>query len=93
MDGTPIYDIKPYLAYTDSHPDARGGFTDPCQKQKLKVHFRAGDPGRGFSSEERMAISNLLAADPRPAYQDVKTESMVWHMHSMNFVFFVRGRI
>ena len=39
MDGTPIYDIKPYLAYVDSHPEAAGGFTDQIQDYKLKVEF------------------------------------------------------
>lgn len=39
MDGTPIYDIKPYLAYVDSHPEAAGGFTDQIQDHKLKVEF------------------------------------------------------
>ena len=38
-DGTPIYDIKPYLAYVDSHPEAAGGFTDQIQDHKLKVEF------------------------------------------------------
>ena len=39
MDGTPIYDIKPYLAYVDSHSEAAGGFTDQIQDHKLKVEF------------------------------------------------------
>lgn len=39
MDGTSIYDIKPYLAYVDSHPEAAGGFTDQIQDHKLKVEF------------------------------------------------------
>ena len=90
MDGTPIYDIKPYLAYTDSHPDARGGFTDPCQKQKLKVHFAPGIQ-EGLSSEERMAISNLLAADPRPAYQDDENRIYGMAYAQYDIRFFVRG--
>ena len=55
MDGTPIYDIKPYLAYVDSHPEAAGGFTDQIQDHKLKVEF-----------PEELAV---LANDPRPGYQ------------------------
>ena len=39
LDGTPIYDIKPYLAYTDSHPDAEGGFADPVRDYSLDVEF------------------------------------------------------
>ena len=39
MDGTPVYDIKPYLAYVDSHPDASGGFTHRIKDHKLQVEF------------------------------------------------------
>ena len=45
MDGTPIYDVKPYLAYADSHPDARGGFTDNHEWQRLQVEMRPDDGG------------------------------------------------
>ena len=41
MDGTPIYDIKPYIPYADAHPEARGGFTDPAEWQPLQVGFDA----------------------------------------------------
>lgn len=71
LDGTPIYDIKPYLPFTDAHPDARGGFAEEQlrSEQPLEVDFPA-ELQRGLSEEEVTAIRQLLAADPRPAYQD-----------------------
>ncbi len=68
MDNTPIYDIKPYLPYTDSHPDALGGFADPLTDYTLKVDF----PERWLCmipEDRREAIAGVLACDPRPSYQ------------------------
>ena len=67
-DGTPILDIKPYLAYADSFPEARGGFTDRVARRTLRVE----DPGNlleGLASAEREALGQVLACDPRPSYQ------------------------
>ena len=68
-DNTPIYDIKPYLAFTDSHPDAVGGFADGVAGKKLTVvwppHLRGILP-----PEKEALLTELLAEDPRPAYQD-----------------------
>ncbi len=69
MDGTPIYDIKPYVAYADSHPEARGGFTDSRQWPTLKVELAEGLESR-FSEPELRALKQLLAQDPRPRYHD-----------------------
>lgn len=69
MDGTPIYDVKPYLAYTDSHPEAVGGFADAFVDYALEVVF----PDELLSqipTDKREALTGLLAQDPRPAYQD-----------------------
>ena len=69
MDGTPIYDIKPYLPYADSHPQARGGFTDSTVWQPLRVVFP--DKWRAcFSDEDAAALADVLALDPRPHYHD-----------------------
>ena len=69
MDGTPIYDIKPYLPYADSHPQARGGFTDSTVWQPLRVVFP--DKWRAcFSGEDAAALTDVLALDPRPHYHD-----------------------
>ena len=68
MDGTPIYDIKPYLAYVDSHPNAVGGFTDRIQDHKLKVDFPE-ELLQKIPEEKREALMAVLSDDPRPGYQ------------------------
>ena len=68
MDGTPIYDIKPYCAFTDSHPDALGGFTARTHDYSLQVDFPEELLLR-IPEEKRPAILALLAQDPRPSYQ------------------------
>lgn len=77
MDGTPIYDIKPYLAYIDSHPEAEGGFADEVKEYVLAVEI----PERYFSKipeEKRKVLKQILMQDPRPAYQ--KDEKRVYGM-------------
>ncbi len=69
MDGTPIYDIKPYVEFVDSHPGARSGFVDTDSWQTLDVVF-ADNIGERLSPEERNTITALLAQDPRPQYHD-----------------------
>ena len=67
MDGTPIYDIKPYIAYADSFPDARCGFATTAPEARLEVRI---PDTIDLTAEEREALAGLLALDPRPAYQD-----------------------
>lgn len=69
MDGTPIYDIKPYLPYTDSHPDAAGGFADDVLDHHLDVIF-PDELLRKIPTDKRPALMGILAQDPRPAYID-----------------------
>ena len=69
MDGTPIFDIKPYLAYTDAHPDAVGGFTENVADRRLKVEFD-GELTNTVPDEIKTALCDLLAEDPRPSYQN-----------------------
>ena len=69
LDGTPIYDIKPYLAYTDSHPDAVGGFADEVKGYSVKVECSA-DILAKIPEEKRDALVTVLEHDPRPSYQD-----------------------
>lgn len=66
MDGTPIYDVKPYVAYADSHPDASGGFTTKEWKA-LDVLFPE-HLQLGFTADEVRTISQALSQDPRPHY-------------------------
>ncbi len=69
VSGTPIYDIKPYLAYTDSHPDAAGGFTAGLAGERLTVECPASLLD-AVPEEQRQGLLSALAADPRPRYQD-----------------------
>ena len=69
IDGTPIYDIKPYLAFTDSHPDARCGFA----QEKYGYSLEAQIPPELIDKiplESRQALYEVLQNDPRPAYQE-----------------------
>ena len=59
MNGTPIYDIKPYLPHIDSHPDARGGFAVPAAEHRLEK----------VPEQLRDGLTEVLAQDPRPSYQ------------------------
>lgn len=68
MNHTPIYDIKPYLPYTDSHPDATGGFTEETNQYYLEVEF-PDHLTHELSPNEVTNIREILAQDPRPAYQ------------------------
>ena len=69
LDGTPIYDIKPYLAFTDSHPDAVGGFADPVKEYALNVVF-CKDLLSKIHISKQNALLKILEHDPRPSYQD-----------------------
>ncbi len=69
VSGTPIFDIKPYLAYADSYPDASGGFTGDDAGERLTVDFPPELLAQ-FDSGERQGLLSALAADPRPRYQD-----------------------
>ena len=72
MDGTPIYDIKPYLPYVDSHPEARGGFTDDHQWQRLQVDI-SNEYEALFDANDLQVLKELLSLDPRPHYHDDAT--------------------
>ena len=72
LDGTPIYDIKPYLPYADAHPDAAGGFTDQVARRQLEVRCPEELLSR-VPEEKRAALLGVLAQDPRPSYQSDPT--------------------
>ncbi len=70
-DKTPVYDIKPYIKYTDCHEDALCGFVDANSWKELKVEIPAEAVSSfNFSKEELDALKSLLSQDPRPKYQD-----------------------
>ena len=69
MDGTPIYDIKPYITYTDSHPEAVSGFASKPAEYLLEVDFPE-ELLEKVAPEKRESLISVLAHDPRPQYQD-----------------------
>lgn len=87
MDGTPIYDIKPYLVYADSHPEARSGFVDHRSWPKLQVEI-PDDVAVMFTEEEQEVLRRTLELDPRPHYQNnpEKIYGMPFLGHDIHFV-------
>lgn len=69
VDGTPIYDIKPYLAYTDSHPDALGGFADRVMENRLTAEIPENMLEK-IPENHRQSILTILENDPRPSYHN-----------------------
>lgn len=67
LDGTPIYDIKPYIPLTDCHPEASEGYTKETKIHELKVEFPE-ELLNQYPEEKRQAVLGILAQDPRPTY-------------------------
>lgn len=96
MDGTPIYDIKPYVTYSDSHPDAASGFVDATEWHPLRVvvpDAMRSELALVLTPEETGALVKTLALDPRPHYQ--KDPSKVYGMpfHGLDVHFTVQDGI
>ena len=69
MDGTPIFDLKPYIAYADSHPDAKGGFIEGLTDRSVQVVCDEAHLSP-LPDETRQSLLAVLAHDPRPTYQN-----------------------
>lgn len=91
LDGTPIYDIKPYLPYADSIPRAVGGFTENLEERHLEVDFPE-NLLTGVAEEKRTALKAVLGADPRPSYQDDPERIYGMSFASYEIKFTVNGR-
>ncbi len=73
LDGTPIYDIKPYLSFSDSHPDARNGFAEETKDRELEVDWSLvalSPPYHPLLRGKKAEIDYILRQDPRPGYQN-----------------------
>ena len=90
MDGTPIYDIKPYIPYADAFPDAAGGFVDEVDWPELTVVLPAGTP---LSETETEALREVLSQDPRPRYQQDPKKVYGLSFGAWNVRFRVEGNI
>ena len=82
MDGTPIYDIKPYVAYADAHPDARSGFVDTTEWQPLEVELPDALVAK-VPHDQIASLKATLAQDPRPHYHD--DPDRIYGMPFLNF--------
>ena len=91
LDGTPIYDIKPYLPYADCRPEAGGGFTGRTPRQILEVVCPPKLLERA-PPEKRRALLGVLAQDPRPSYQDDPERVYGMAFAGLNVKFTVSGR-
>ncbi|MBQ7195647.1 MAG: tRNA (N6-threonylcarbamoyladenosine(37)-N6)-methyltransferase TrmO [Bacteroidales bacterium] len=88
MDGTAVFDIKPYLRYCDSHPDAACGWVDGLEDHRLEVKWACEVPP-GFKEE----IEQILALDPRPSYIDDESRCYGFLYRDMDIRFQVTGGI
>lgn len=92
VDQTPIYDIKPYLAYTDSHPDASEGFTQELGDYELVVDFN-DEMRRQIPQSYHEPLIGVLAQDPRPSYHDDPERIYGLYFAGYNIRFQVRDRV
>ncbi len=92
LDGTPIYDIKPYLAYTDSHPDAVGGFADGVIDYKIEVDFPA-ELLEKIDTGSRKDLITLLENDPRPSYKKACEKEYGMKFSDYEIFFYVKDGV
>ena len=92
MDGSPIYDIKPYLSFTDSHPEAKNGFAADHVDEKLPVEFPPELLGR-IPEEKRAALLASLALDPRPGYLAGRSDPYGFAYAGKDVRFYVEGGV
>ena len=91
MDGTPIYDIKPYLSFSDSHPDAKNGFAEEFKDYSLDVQIADKQAIKDVPEHVMRDIMEILRQDPRPAYQDDPTREYKLDYAGYTVTFTVNG--
>lgn len=96
LDGTPIYDIKPYLSFSDSHPEAKNGFAEESKDYQLNVEMSATALLNGGEASLDDAVKRdleyILSQDPRPAYQEDPEREYKLDYSGYNVTFVVEGR-
>lgn len=92
VNGTPVFDIKPYLAYTDSHPEALGGFTDSVARETLSIVFPEELRAK-LTEEDAAELTAILAHDPRPSYQNDPERVYGMDYGGVSVRFSVDGRV
>ena len=91
MDGTPIFDIKPYVVYADSYPHASSGFVDALTEKRLEVIFEPEARAEIHDSGLLQSLVEVLSLDPRPAYQNDPDRTYGLSFAGMNVRFHVCG--
>ena len=89
LDGTPIYDIKPYLSFSDCHEEALNGFAEEHKDTRLEVDWNG--KSLGLPRDDKEALTYLLAQDPRPGYQDDPQREYKLDYAGWNVTFRVEG--
>ena len=92
MDGTPIFDIKPYVPYADSHPEAAGGFASVRAEPSLRVEVPP-ELLEKVPEDRRAALEGVLALDPRPSYQDQPGRVYGMEFAGLDIRFTVEGEL
>ena len=92
LDGTPIFDVKPYIPYSDCKPDASGGFTDQAADFLLAVDFPA-ELLKKLPEQKREAAIGVLSHDPRPSYQNHEERVYGLTFAGFNIRFVVRDKL
>ena len=92
MDGTPIYDIKPYITYADSHPEAKSGFVDSKGWNPLTVNIPE-NLERQLSAQQLKALKEVLAQDPRPRYHNDPERTYGMPFDGLDIRFQVNGNV
>ncbi len=92
LNGTPIYDIKPYIAYTDAHIEAKGGFSTEVFENKLTVSLDE-KLTQNLSEQTLSAIIKVLQQDPRPAYQEDENRIYAFEFAEYHIEFKVKNNI
>lgn len=90
LNDTPIFDIKPYLPYVDSHPDARGGFGSTRKDYQLNIDCPP-EIRRQIPAQHQDTLLKVLAQDPRPSYQEDPARIYGMKYAGMNVKFYVEG--
>ena len=90
LDGTPVYDVKPYLPHADCIPQATGGYAAPHEHHRLQVTFLGGVLEK-IPAEKQAGLIECLADDPRPSYQDDPTREYGMRFGDFNVKFTVNG--
>ena len=96
LDGTPIYDIKPYLSFSDSHPEAQNGFAEETKDYGLEVRFGEDLTAQNLdktSIKLLRDIEYILSQDPRPAYQDDPAREYKMDYAGWRVTFTVAGNV